>query len=72
MHERENALQDEVIELRNQVAAYEEVLATRREQAERADERYGALVADRDAWRQQHENALASWQADLRALTKKD
>lgn len=30
--------------------------------------RVSALLADRDEWRQQHENALASWQADLRAL----
>jgi hypothetical protein len=30
--------------------------------------RVRALLADRDEWRQQHENALASWQADLRAL----
>ena len=68
VHARENALQNEVIELRNQVIAREEVLATRRERAKLADERYEALVADRDEWRQQHENARTSWQADLRAL----
>lgn len=29
------------------------------------------LLADRDEWRQQHENALASWEADMRALKAK-
>ena len=29
------------------------------------------LIADRDEWRRQHENALASWQADMRALKAK-
>lgn len=29
------------------------------------------LLADRDEWRRQHENALASWQADMRVLKAK-
>jgi hypothetical protein len=29
------------------------------------------LLADRDEWRRQHENALASWQADISALAKR-
>ena len=33
--------------------------------------RLAAMEADRDEWRQQHENALACWSADLRAVKSK-
>jgi hypothetical protein len=51
--------------------ASEEVLATQREHAELADERYEALVADRDEWRRQHEIALEEkleWKAEVDRL----
>jgi hypothetical protein len=77
-HERLNelrGLRDELAKVRHQVVAYEEVLATRREHEERADERYGALAEKLEKAEKERDEAraeLAALRADVDALTPDD